>query len=299
MKGINRYYLQSLAVLALILTTAFWGSTFFLIKDLLTNMTTLSFLGVRFIIAGTLSALIFSPRLMRANRKVWQHAFSLGAVYSTAQILQTKGLETADASVVGFITGLYVVITPLLVWLLFKEKIKPVNLVAALVAMAGLMVLSLKGISLGIGELLSLLGAVLFALHIVLTARWAAQDDPITLAAIQLIAIGVFCFLTALPYGIELPQNAKQWSALLYTVIFAAIGALIMQTWAQRHLRPTKAAVIMTVEPVFAAVFAVLFGGEDVTLRLVIGGTLVVSAMLATELIPAYRARDKIRTAKE
>lgn len=299
MKGLNRYYLQSLAVLALILTTAFWGSTFFLIKDLLTSMTTLSFLGVRFVIAGALSAMIFYPRLKRANRKVWQHAFSLGAVYSAAQVLQTKGLETADASVVGFITGLYVVITPLLVWLLFKEKIKPVNLAAALVAMAGLMVLSLDGFSIGFGELLTLAGAALFALHIVLTARWAAKDDPITLAAIQLIAIGVFCFLAALPFGVQLPQDARQWTVLLYTVVFAAIGALIMQTWAQKHLRPTKAAVVMTMEPVFAAAFAVFFGGEDATLRMIIGGTLVVAAMLATELIPAYRARDKIRAAKE
>ncbi|MFR2394228.1 MAG: DMT family transporter [Varibaculum cambriense] len=110
-----------------------------------------------------------------------------------------------------------------------------------------------------------------------------------------IIAIGVFCFLAALPFGLQLPQDARQWTVLLYTVVFAAIGALIMQTWAQKHLRPTKAAVVMTMEPVFAAAFAVLFGGEDVTSRMIVGGSLVVAAMLATELIPAYRARDKIR----
>lgn len=298
-KGLNRYYRQSLAVCALLVATTVWGSTFFLIKDLLSDMSTLSFLAIRFLASGILVGICFFSRLCRAPKETWIHGFGLGFVYASAQIFQTKGLESADASVVGFITGLYVVLTPLLVWLLFREKIKPINLAAAIIALAGLMVLSLKGLSIGIGETITLIGAILFSLHIVLTARWATRDNPLTLAAVQLIALGLFCPLAVLPFGITLPHTASAWVAIAYTVVFAAIGALILQTWAQSQLRPTKAAVVMTMEPVFAAFFAVFFGGEDVTMRMLIGGALVLVAMLITELIPAWQARDKIRLSRK
>ncbi len=274
-------------IAALTAVTAVWGSTFFMIKDLVTTLDPFDFLGVRFLIAGTVIGILRFSALKKAPRQVWIQGIALGLVYSLAQFAQTVGLKYTDASVSGFITGMYVVLTPLVLWAALRIKIRMSTWIAVVLATAGLGVLSLNGFALGYGEMLTLLGALLFAVHIVLLGQWASHGNPMELAALQIMSVGVFCMMAALPGGIALPQGMIQWSHMLYMALVAGMLALVAQTWAQARLAATFAAIIMTTEPLFAAIFAVLFGGEHLTIRLVIGGLGILIAMFIAELSPA------------
>jgi len=283
-----------LATFTLLLVTATWGSTFFLIKDLLARVPVLDFLALRFAIA-TLALLVIFPRAVgRLSPRARRAAVVLGALYGLGQILQTAGLAHTPATVSGFITGMYVVCTPLFAAPLLKQKIDGTTWFAVLLAVVGLGVLSLSGVSLGYGEMLTLIAAMLYALHIVGLGAWSRPGDAIGLTILQLAVITLMSLVATAPNGIVLPTTAADWMAILYMALVAAALALVGQTWAQAHLPPTRAAIIMTTEPVFAALFAVLFGGESMTTRMLLGGALVVAAMLLVEVRPRRKFEAEV-----
>ena len=275
-----------LATLALLAMTACWGSTFFLIKDLLDRVPTLDFLAVRFAIA-TVTLLLIAPRALgRLSAQSRRHALVLGLLYGVAQILQTTGLAHTAASVSGFITGMYVVCTPLLAAVLLRTRITPVTWLAVVLATAGLAVLTLRGLAVGYGEALTFVAAVLYALHIVGLGAWSTPSDALGMTILQVIVIAALCSAATVPDGIVLPQGRADWASVLYMAVVVGALSLLAQTWAQAHLPPTRSAIIMSMEPVFASLFAVWLGGEHVTGRLLVGGGLVLAAMLAVELAP-------------
>ena len=287
-----------LATLALLAMTACWGSTFFLIHDLLDRVPVLDFLAVRFTIAS-LAILLVAPRAVtRLSPTSRRQAVVVGLLYGCAQILQTTGLAHTAASVSGFITGLYVVATPLLAAVLLRTRITPMTWGAVLIAVAGLGVLTLgdvsAGLGLGYGEVLTLLSALLYALHIVGLGAWSDVGDALGMAIVQCVVIAVVCLLAAAPGGIVLPHGVGDWLSVVYMAVFAGAAALLGQTWAQAHLPPTRSAIIMSMEPVFAAFFAVLLGGEALTGRMLLGGGLVLVAMLIVELVPRRRVEAEV-----
>jgi drug/metabolite transporter (DMT)-like permease len=152
-------------------------------------------------------------------------------------------------------------------------------------ATAGLAVLSLRGFSVGFGEALTLAAAALYALHILGLGRYSTSASATGLATVQAFVIALVALVGALPGGITLPQDGGQWTSLLYMALVAGAVALWAQTWAQSHLPATRAAIVMTMEPVFAAFFAVLLGGESLTARMLLGGGLVLAAMYVVELL--------------
>jgi drug/metabolite transporter (DMT)-like permease len=283
-----------LATLALLLVTACWGSTFFLIKDLLDRVPVLDFLAVRFAVATVVLVLLFPRALGKLDAATRRQAVVLGVLYGLAQILQTAGLAHTPASVSGFITGMYVICTPLLAAPLLKQRIGLTTWGAVLLAMAGLGVLTLSGFSIGYGEALTLVAAVLYALHIVGLGAWSTAEAAIGMTIVQLAVITVICLVVTAPGGIVLPQTVGDWASVLYMAVFAAGLALAAQTWAQAHLPPTRAAIIMSMEPVFAALFAVVLGGEAATLRMVVGGSMVLAAMLTVELAPRRKVEAEV-----
>ena len=283
-----------LATLTLLAMTACWGSTFFLIHDLLDRVPAVDFLAVRFAIAS-LAMLVVAPRAVaRLSPDLRRHALVLGLLYGLAQILQTIGLGHTPASVSGFITGMYVVCTPLLAAAILRTRINALTWGAVLLAVAGLAVLTLEGFSIGYGEALTLLAAILYALHIVALGAWSRPADAIGMAIVQCLVIATICLLAAAPGGIVLPDRAADWLAVGYMALFAGAAALLGQTWAQGHLPPTRSAIIMSMEPVFAAFFAVLLGGESVTVRMLLGGAMVLTAMLIVELVPRRRIEAEV-----
>ena len=283
-----------LATAALLAVTACWGSTFFLIHDLLARVPTLDFLAVRFTIASATLILLAPRALGRLSREARRQAVVLGCLYGGAQILQTAGLAQTPASVSGFITGMYVVATPVFAALILRSRIGVLSWAAVVLAMAGLGVLTLTGFSIGYGEALIFVAAMIYALHIVGLGAWSDPRQALGMAIVQLIVIAVICLVGTAPNGLVLPDRTSDWVSLLYMAVFAGAGAMIGQTWAQAHLPPTRAAIIMSMEPVFAALFAVLFGGESATVRMVFGGLLVLAAMLIAELAPRRRVEAEV-----
>ncbi len=279
---------------ALLAMTAAWGSTFFLVKDLLTRLPVTDLLALRFGI-GTLALVLIAGRRIRLNLRLVRAGVLLGLLYGLAQILQTVGLAHTSASVSGFITGLYVVATPLLGALLLRTRVSGTTWLATGLATVGLGVLSLNGFALGQGELLTLLSALVYAGHIIAMGRLAAPGEALTLSAVQLSVITVVCLVAACwpgtggGAGLQLPTSVDDWWAVLYLAVVAGALTMVLQTWAQARVEAARAAVVMAMEPVWAAVFAVSFGGERVTVRMVAGGLAILAAMYLVELAPQRR----------
>ena len=284
-----------LATAALLAVTACGGSTFFLIHDLLERVPTLDFLAIRFAIAS-LTLILLAPRALgRLTPESRRQAVVLGCLYGGAQILQTAGLADTPATVSGFITGMYVVFTPFLAAAILHTRVNRMTWVAVVLAVAGLAILTLDGLSVGYGEALTLVAAGLYALHIVGLGAWSEPHQALGMSIVQLLVITVICTLCTAPNGIVLPTRRDDWLSILYMAVFAGAAAMIGQTWAQAHLPPTRAAIIMSMEPVFAALFAVLLGGESMTVRMVFGGLLVLAAMLMAELGPRGRLEAEVQ----
>jgi drug/metabolite transporter (DMT)-like permease len=274
-----------LATLLLLSVTAVWGSTFFLIRDLVEHVPSADFLTVRFAIAAVVMAVVFRRQTLALTRRELLTGVGLGVLYGLAQLLQTIGLEHTSASVSGFVTGTYVVLTPVFAAVLLRDRIGRTTWAAVLLATAGLAVLSLRGLSVGHGEAVTLASAALYALHIVGLGRWSTAESATGLATVQAFVIAVVTFVAALPGGVTLPATGGQWTSLLYMALVAGAVALWAQTWAQSHLPATRAAIVMTMEPVFATFFAVLLGGESLTGRMVLGGAMVLAAMYVVEVL--------------
>ncbi|MGZ5372783.1 MAG: DMT family transporter [Aeromicrobium sp.] len=278
-----------LAALALLSVTALWGSTFILIKDLNDRLPVVDFLGVRFAIAAAALFLVAPRAIARLSPDVRRRSAYAGGIYGIAQILQTTGLKFTDASVSGFVTGMYVVATPLLAAVLLRQRIPPMVWIAVGLSAVGLGILSLTGFSIGFGEALTLVGAILYALHIVALSRWSSPRDALGMAAIQTAVISAMCLLLAAPGGITLPSGSRDWLAVVYMALGAGALAMLAQTWAQGQVSAARAALLMTMEPVFAATFAVIFGNESLGLRVVLGGSLILTAMIIAELTEARK----------
>ena len=284
---------ELVAVLALVGVTAVWGSTFFLLKGVVTRVPSADFLAVRFWLAAVLLWAVHPRSVRRLSPTTVRRGAWLGLAYGSAQLVQTWGLARTSASVSGFVTGMAVVITPLLAAVLLRQRVRPVVWVAVGLATAGLGVLSLHGVALGGGEALTLVGAGLYALHIIGLSSWSSTRDAYGLTVVQMFVIALLCTVTALPGGVTLPARADDWAVLLYMATLSGAVAVLLQTWAQVHLPATRAAIVMTMEPVWAGGFAVTLGDEPIGLRLLIGGALTLTAMFLAELGPRRRASSR------
>lgn len=286
---------STLATIGLLAMTAVWGSTFVLIKGVVDRMPVADFLAVRFIIAAIAMFALFHRHVARMDRRQWLRGCMLGVLYGVGQLLQTWGLSLISPSVSGFVTGMYVVFTPILATLLLRQRMPATVWLAVGLATLGLALLSLNGFSVGAGVWLTLASALLYGLHIVALGHWSRAEEAFGLSAVQMAVIALVCLLaTAGHGGPTLPPDHSAWIAVLYMALVAGAGAMLMQTWAQAHLPATRAAIVMTTEPVFAAGFAVALGVDALTWRMLVGGGLVLAAMYLVELMPRRRAKGEL-----
>jgi drug/metabolite transporter (DMT)-like permease len=180
---------EALAALALLALTTAWGSTFFMVKGLLDRIPVLDYLGVRFLIAAVVLLLLAPRAVGRLPRAALWQGVLLGSLYGVAQILQTAGIARTPASTAGFVTGLYVVMTPLLAAPLLRHRIPGVAWVAVLLATAGMGVLTLHGLHVGSGEVMILGSAALYALHICGLGAWSTAETSVGSSTLQLAVI--------------------------------------------------------------------------------------------------------------
>lgn len=270
-----------LAPWALLAVAAMWGISFVWMKDILDQQDVYSFLVSRFALA-VLVMLLIQPKVIRKlNRAILWKGGLTGSALGLGYIFQTLGLERTTPAITGFVTGLYVVFTPVIGALILRERLPLQIWGYVLLATVGLGILSISGWSIGTGELLVLISALLFAIHILLLSRWSKEFDAYALTLVQLATCGIVAAIPASVNGFVAPPDQQVWGVVLFTAIFATVFAFIIQTWSQARISATKVAVILTMEVVFAALFSVALGAEPLTLRILVGGSLVLIAMLA------------------
>ena len=251
-------------LVALVLVTIVWGVTFVQVKDAVAIYPLFAFLALRFAI-GSLA--LFPFALTRARRNSWKGGAVAGALLGLlvagAYAFQTAGLVHTTVSGAGFVTGLYVVMTPLLALVLLRRRIEPATWLA--VVLAGLGFAMLSGIPQGSrsGNALVLVSALLWAAQIVLMERYAPRFDPLILALSEMVTCLVCFAAIALALGdLSVPRGWVVWGALLVTGLLASAFAFLVQSWAQQRMSAVRTAIVFALEPVFAAIFGVLLAGD-------------------------------------
>jgi drug/metabolite transporter (DMT)-like permease len=249
------------AVLALVGVTAVWGLTFVQVKDAVALYPVLPFLALRFGIA-TLVLLPFGAGRMRGlGRRGAASAAFAGALLAGGYTLQTLGLERTSVSSAGFITGMYVVLTPLIAFACFRIRISAASWGGVVLATGGLALLAgVHGGAQG-GNLLVLAGAAVYSLQIVLMERYAPRYDVLGFTLLEMLAAFALLGIVAVP-TMAVPRGWTVWGALLVTGIFASALAFLVQTWAQRLTSATRTALVFTLEPVWAAIFGFWLAGD-------------------------------------
>ena len=275
-----RHQLQlKLAPWALLAVAAAWGAAFVVMKPAIERQSVNSFLATRFVLAVVVMILLRPSVLRKINKEMLLKGSLAGLFLGTGYIFQTLGLARTGAAITGFVTGLYVVLTPLIAAVFLKEKIKAFTWFCVVLATIGLALLSLRGWEVGIGEALVFVSAIAFAAHIVTLSKWSLGFDAYALTIVQLSICALLTGVISIGQGYEKPTDSGVWGVVIFTAVIATAVAFIVQTWSQAHMSSTKVAVILTMEVVFAALFAVAFGGESLTLQVSIGGAMVLLAM--------------------
>ena len=275
-----RHNLQlKLAPLALLLVSAAWGLAFVVMKPAIERQSVNNFLFTRFLMAVLVMILIRPQVLKFLTKDLLLRGLAAGFLLGGGYIFQTVGLANTGAAITGFVTGLYVVLTPLFAGLIFKERVSKNTWLYVFMATVGLALLSLKGWSIGFGELMVFFSAIAFAAHITALSKWSAGRDVYAMTITQLTMCAAMTGVASIFEGYSAPPDSGVWAVVVFTAVFATAIAFIVQTWSQAHMSAIKVAVILTMEVVFAAFFAIIFAGERLTLQAALGGILVVTAM--------------------
>jgi drug/metabolite transporter (DMT)-like permease len=272
---------MKIAPWALLAVSASWGLAFVIMKDPIEKQNVNSFLATRFVLAVLVMIAIRPRVLSQITREMLIKGFFAGLFLGSGYIFQTFGLKLVGAAITGFVTGLYVVATPLIAWIVLRHRITLYTWLCVALATVGLAFLSLKGWAVGAGELLVLVSAIAFAAHIVALGQWSKGLDAYAMTVVQLATCALLTGAISIGQGYKAPVNLSGWAVVVYTAIFSTAVAFVIQTWSQAHISPTKVAVILTMEVVFAALFAMVFTDETLNLQQILGGVLILISMLA------------------
>lgn len=293
---------QVKADLALLFVTVSWGASFLLTKNALDGLETFNFLAVRFGIATLVSMVVFIKDMLRMNRKTLFLGIGVGALMFASYGLQTVGITMTTISKSAFITGTSVLMVPMFAALFLKRMPDRSSLLGAFMAFVGLGLMTLTGGSaeagasagLNLGDFLTLLCAVGFALYILAVGKYTVQVDSVPFAIVQLGTVAVFSAVTSFAFETPVvPSGGNAWFAILFLAIVCTSMAFIVQNVAQKYTTSTHTALIFSGEPVFAAMFAYVVAGEVLGMNGVIGGGLILLGMLVAELNVLERLMPK------
>jgi len=294
-KGCDRKWrrpagLAVLPVLALAAVALIWGVSFTVVDGVTGSLPPADLVAWRFGL-GTLVLLLVRPASAPMVGALRIRAVVLGGLLGAGFLLQAWAMAYTDALMSGFLTSLLVVIAPIAGWLLFRERLSPTAWSGVAIAAVGLAVLSLQAVGFGLGELLTLGSATLWGLHVVLLSRWSKPEHAIGLARIQTATVAAMAFGSGAVQSVfvgghpwpAMPPDAKTWLSIAFLAVLATAAAMVLLSWSQSRITATRAAIILTLEPVAAGLTAAILGAE-LTVRTVIGGTLLLGAMYIVEL---------------
>lgn len=285
---------RTAAYLLIAIAAALFGTTFVAVKDVLSLMPPLSFVGWRFLIGAAVLLLVGRPR----GRAVWVDGGLAGIVLFAGFATQTIGLDTTSASNSGLITGLYVVFTPVLAAFFRRSRPALSTVFGASISVVGLALLTLTdGLTISSGDFWTLLCAIAFAVHIVLLASLAPRHDVPAFTAVQLLVTAVLSLgSSALIESAGLPP-AGAWLTLVLTGVVVTCGAFLIQVWTQTVIGPSRTAIMLALEPVFAVATAAAVLGERLTIRGWAGAALIMGGIYVV-LVWAPPEDTDIRTAE-
>jgi drug/metabolite transporter (DMT)-like permease len=273
--------------LLLVAVTAVWGWTFVVVQDAISVYGVLPFLAVRFVLAGAVLTPIYAAKLTRRSLIV---GGGIGVVLAAGYLFQTTGLLFTTPTNSGLITGLFVVFAPLADRLLFGARASRQVILAVVLSMVGMVLLAGGGPEgANWGDLLTLLCAAALGLHIALLSRYAAFHDAGALTLAQILAMALL-FMVVWPFfdSVSLPPP-EVWVALLVTGLLASAGAFLVQTTVQQRIPAARTAIILTMEPVFAALFGYWLAGDRLVAVQILGAILILSALVIGEVVPVLR----------
>ena len=272
------------ALLVLVAVTAVWGVTFVQVKDAVAIYPLFAFLALRFAIAGGALAIPGAGRLTSLGRAGAGAALFAGALLGAGYALQTAGLERTSVSSTGFVTGTYVVLTPVLALALFRSRLGPGAVLGVVLATLGLALLAGVHRGSAAGVLLVLAAAAVYSLQIVLMERFAPVYDAIAFTLVEMLAAFVGLSVVAVAAGqVGVPHGATVWGALLVTGVFASALAFLAQSWAQRRTSATRTALAFSLEPVWAAFFGFTLAGDRLGVAAYVGCLMIMAGIVAAE----------------
>lgn len=273
--------------LALFGAAFIWGSSFFIMKNTVDVFSPYILLGLRFTIACVLLSIIFWKKIKEIDFDyIWKSAV-IGSFLFLAYCTQTIGITETTAGKNAFLTAIYCVIVPFLFWIVDKSKPDIFNFLSAIVCIVGIGLVSITGsFTIGYGDAYTLVGGFLYAAHMVAIAKLSKGKDPIIVTILQFGFAAILSWIIGL--SIESFPTPDQWSiesigGLLYLAVFASAIAMLFQNIGQKNTHPSAAAIILSLESVFGVFFSVIFIGEQLTLRLVIGFILIFVAVIISE----------------
>ena len=272
------------ALLVLVAVTAVWGVTFVQVKDAVAVYPLFAFLALRFAIAGGTLAIPGAGRLASLGRTGAGAAVVAGGLLGAGYALQTAGLERTSVSSTGFVTGMYVVLTPVLALALYRDRLGGGAILGVLLATAGLALLAGVHRGSGSGDLLVLAAAAVYSLQIVLMERFAPAYDAIAFTLVEMLT--AFAGLTAVALfagQVGMPHGSTVWGALLVTGVFASALAFLAQSWAQRRTSATRTALAFSLEPVWAAFFGFTLAGDRLGVTAYVGCLMIMAGIVVAE----------------
>ena len=277
---------QTKADLMLLVITVFWGASYILTKVGLDTLQPFNLTALRFIISFFISTAVFHKQVMKAEGQTVKYALVLAVILFGVFISMTFGLQYTSASSAGFLVSLSVVLIPIISYLLLKQQIEKKVIVSICLAVAGIALLTLNTeLRIGLGDLLCILCALLFAIHIIITGIYTKTVDSIALGVIQLGFVGLFSLLFSLfTESVKLPGTATSWACVLLLSVFCTAIGYIVQTTAQQYTSATHTGLILSLEPVFSVLCAYMVLGEVLTLRGYIGAGILLFSVLFAEV---------------
>jgi drug/metabolite transporter (DMT)-like permease len=264
---------------------AIWGSTFFIVKGALTDIDPVTLVAYRFLLAA-LGLAVWQVVRKKSLLVHLQEGIVLGVLLWLLYVPQTIGLRYTTASNSGFITGLFVLFVPIFGRFAFRKMPRTIDWMAALVSMGGLYVLTGGFNEVNRGDMMTLITAMVYALHILYADRYVKSGfDPIALSFQQFTVVGILSVVSGLLFGLPFYWTSTGViRAILFLALFPTLSAFVIQLFAQRHTRPSRVSIIFAFEPVFAAIFAWTLGKEAFILHRALGGLLIFAALLLSGL---------------
>ena len=268
--------------ICMFIATIFFGMTYVLTKICLNYSTELHIISFRFLIAFVISLIFLQRKVFPIKIKEILYSLILSVLLFMVFITMTIGVKYTTATNASFLISLSVIFIPFFSWIFNKEKLKKSIFIVLIIALIGIMLLTLdKNLEFHIGDILCLICSLLFSFHVLITERFVKNNNPITLGVLQFGGVAILSFLVQYPIEkFTLPKNEKFWISLMILSVFCTALAYIIQTVSQKKLSSTLIGLILSLEPIFSGIFGYFILNEYLSLQQYIGAFLLLISII-------------------